>query len=202
MGGSARRLATLVPAILCVLWSLLAVPSSTEPPRDLRTADAVRQTVLRDPVPASPGRHALRGAGAVAQGDASSGAVAQGGISAGSVAHATSTGAVRAAALPFASTSPQGTPPVGVPPHAAAHGVPRAAPQEPQLSAAAVVGLPAAVENPVRFPAAPAAPAAAPTAPSVPARGLLEGDPRRERAPPGGAHGPRVPRGPPSTRHS
>ncbi|MFF0476984.1 hypothetical protein [Streptomyces sp. NPDC004284] len=137
MGSPARhRLATLVPAILCVLWSLLLVPTSTAPTRDAPTTTAAPQGL---PAPAA--------------------------------------GAARQAP----STEASG---------------------EPRLAPAAVVGLPAAVENLVRFPAAPAAPAAAPADLSVPARGLLVGDPRRERAPPGGPHGPRESRGPPSTRHS
>ncbi|MGW1122743.1 hypothetical protein ACWD5B_37485 [Streptomyces tanashiensis] len=104
--------------------------------------------------------------------------------------------------VPASAAPAEGLPAATASHQAASPAAPRATPQEPHLAPAAVVGLPVAVENPVRFPAAPAAPAAAPADLSVPARGLLEGDPRRERAPPGGLHGPRAPRGPPSTRHS
>ncbi|MFI1715169.1 hypothetical protein [Streptomyces litmocidini] len=133
MSGPVRRLAALVPAVLCVLWSLLLTPAP----------DA--------PTPGAPARDA------------------------------------RAAAA-SARDLPAST----------AH---RADPGEPRFAPAAVVGRPAAVENPVRIPVPPVAPAVAPADPSVPARGLLEGEPRRERAPPGGPRGPREPRGPPSTRH-
>ncbi|MGW8761675.1 hypothetical protein ACWGN5_04145 [Streptomyces sp. NPDC055815] len=152
MGSPVRRLATLVPAILCVLWSFLLVPPSAAPAQAAPTSTAAPQ-----------------------------------GLAASAQAQAAPQGLLATAALV------QGVP---------ASGVPRADVAEPRLAPAAVVGLPAAVENPVRFPAAPAAPPAAPVDLSVPARGLLEGDPRRERAPPGGPHAPRESRGPPSTRHS
>ncbi|MFE5976340.1 hypothetical protein ACFQ64_29750 [Streptomyces sp. NPDC056460] len=79
---------------------------------------------------------------------------------------------------------------------------PRASAPEPHFAPTAVVRLPAAVENPVRLPAAPAGTAPVPVDLFLPARGVLAGDPRQERAPPGTAHDPRAPRGPPSTRHS
>ncbi|MFF8378027.1 hypothetical protein ACF07V_18090 [Streptomyces sp. NPDC015661] len=138
MASRARRLARLVPAILCVLWSFLLVPASATPTQGAPASST-----------AAPG-------------------------------------------LPASSPIPRAPSPAG----------PHAGPSEPRLAPAAVVGLPAAVEIPVRFPAAPAAPPAASVDLSVPARGLLAGDPRRERAPPGGPHGPRESRGPPSTRHS
>ncbi|MFF5284273.1 hypothetical protein [Streptomyces sp. NPDC013171] len=164
MKSSARPLATLVPALLCVLWSLLLAPAADASARGAATpaAPTVSAQGLR---PSAESAHGLAASGA-------SGASAQGRAAAG--------------------TTPQ-------PPSDAA---PRARSQEPRLAPAAVVGLPVAVENPVRFPAPPAAPPVAQADLSVPARGLLVGDPRRERAPPGGVHRPRASRGPPSTRHS
>ncbi|MBB4981267.1 hypothetical protein [Streptomyces nymphaeiformis] len=164
MKSSARPLATLVPALLCVLWSLLLAPAADASARGAATpaAPTVSAQGLR---PSAASAHGLAASGA-------SGASAQGRAAAG--------------------TTPQ-------PPSDAA---PRARSQEPRLAPAAVVGLPVAVENPVRFPAPPAAPPVAQADLSVPARGLLVGDPRRERAPPGGVHRPRASRGPPSTRHS
>ncbi|MFF0274324.1 hypothetical protein [Streptomyces sp. NPDC004330] len=101
---------------------------------------------------------------------------------------------------------PAGTPvsaPAGTPVSAPAHGAgARASAPEPHFAPTAVVRLPAAVENPVRIPVTPPGAAAVPLDLSLPARGVLAGDPRRERAPPGAAHDPRAPRGPPSTRHS
>ncbi|MFE8936020.1 hypothetical protein ACFYNX_00800 [Streptomyces sp. NPDC007872] len=146
MERSARRLAALVPALLCALWSLILAPapasaSNTATPPAVRTA-AISPAPAVDP--------------------------------AARTAHA--------------------SPPAPAPAH-------RLAPPEPHLAPAAVVGLPAVVEHSVRFPAAPAAPAVAPVDLSPPPRGLLAGDPRRERAPPGGPYVPRDPRGPPSTRH-
>ncbi|MFC9704971.1 hypothetical protein ACFTWD_30235 [Streptomyces sp. NPDC056943] len=81
-------------------------------------------------------------------------------------------------------------------------GLPVTPPQTPDLASDAVAELPAAVEHSVRFPAPPATPSAPAVDLSVPARGVLAGDPRRERAPPGDRHEPRDPRGPPSPRHS
>ncbi|MFF9063991.1 hypothetical protein ACF09E_01400 [Streptomyces sp. NPDC014891] len=102
--------------------------------------------------------------------------------------------------------APAGTPvsaPTGTPHSAPAHGAgARASAPEPHFAPTAVVRLPAAVENPVRIPVTPPGAAAVPLDLSLPARGVLAGDPRRERAPPGAAHDPRAPRGPPSTRHS
>lgn len=129
MEGSARRLAALVPALLCAIWSLILTPAASAP--------------ASVPVPAS---------------------------------------------APLPASAPVSAQ--------------RLVPPEPHLAPAAVAGLPAVVEHSVRFPALPAAPAAAPVDLSLPLRGLLAGDPRRERAPPGGPHVPRDPRGPPSTRHS
>ncbi|MFB6635391.1 hypothetical protein ACFCWY_36415 [Streptomyces sp. NPDC056362] len=175
MGSSARRLAALVPALLCALWSLLALPPATAPPQDVRAAAAVRaDPVLRALLPAGPGSPAVT----------------------------LRTGGSESPAVPIPSDSGRWYGPGGAPSAAGSHTVPRAASPEPHFAATAAVGLPAAVENPARFPAAPAAPPAAPADLTVPARGLLAGDPRRERAPPAAAHGPRVPRGPPSTRHS
>ncbi|MFI9122055.1 hypothetical protein ACIGW0_22045 [Streptomyces bikiniensis] len=134
MEGSARRLAALVPALLCAIWSLILSPAASAP--------------ASVPVPAAS--------------------------------------APASAPLPASAPVP----------------AQRLVPPEPYLAPAAVAGLPAVVEHSVRFPALPAAPAAAPVDLSLPLRGLLAGDPRRERAPPGGPHVPRDPRGPPSTRHS
>ncbi|MFF8510496.1 hypothetical protein ACF064_20650 [Streptomyces sp. NPDC015492] len=103
-------------------------------------------------------------------------------------------------------SAPAGTPvsvPAGTPVSAPAHGAgARASAPEPHFAPTAVVRLPAAVENPVRIPVTPPGAAAVPLDLSLPARGVVAGDPRRERAPPGAAHDPRAPRGPPSTRHS
>ncbi|MFJ3499586.1 hypothetical protein [Streptomyces sp. NPDC090135] len=154
MERSARRLATLVPALLCVLWSLILTPAASA--ADPTAAPATHTTPARTvqgptgPTPGDPKPNRDPGD--------------------------------RAAPAP-----------------APAH---RLAPPEPHLAPAAVAGLPAVVEYSVRFPAVPAAPAAVPVDLSLPPRGLLAGDPRRERAPPGGPHVPRDPRGPPSTRHS
>ncbi|MFF1510197.1 hypothetical protein [Streptomyces sp. NPDC058326] len=103
--------------------------------------------------------------------------------------------------LPAAAAAqpPGPTPPTVAAPH---HGPPRASSPEPHFAPTAVVRLPAVVENPVRIPATPAATGTVPPDLSLPAHGVLAGDPRRERAPPGGRHAPRAPRGPPSTRHS
>ncbi|MFF7849501.1 hypothetical protein ACFZDF_18300 [Streptomyces sp. NPDC007910] len=155
MERSARRLAALVPALLCAIWSLLLTPPATADPATPRTAQA-SSIGAGATTPASPDR---------------------------------TPGARTAPALPAPAVSPAPVP------------VHRFVPPEPHLAPAAVVGLPAVVEHSVRFPAAPATPAAVPVDLSLPPRGLLAGDPRRERAPPGGPHVPRDPRGPPSTRH-
>ncbi|MEE1816335.1 hypothetical protein PUR59_15095 [Streptomyces sp. SP18ES09] len=175
MGSSARRLAALVPALLCALWSLLALPPATAPPQDLHAAAAVR---------ADPVLRALRPEGP------------------GSPAVTLRTEGSGSPAVPIPSDPGRGYGPGGAPSAAGSHTVPRAASPEAHFAATAAVGLPAAVENPTRFPSAPAAPPVAPADLTVSARGLLAGDPCRERAPPAAAHGPRVPRGPPSTRHS
>ncbi|MFF9428807.1 hypothetical protein [Streptomyces sp. NPDC014746] len=199
MGSSARRLAALVPALLCALWSLLALPPATAPPQDVHAAAAVRADpmlrALRPEGPVSPAV-TLRPEGPVSP------AVTfrpEGPVSPAVTVRTEGSGSP---AVPIPSDSGRGYGPGGAPSAAGSHTVPRAASPEPHLAATAAVGLPAAVENPARFPAAPAAPPAAPADLTVPARGLLAGDPRRERAPPAAAHGPRVPRGPPSTRHS
>ncbi|MFE0653404.1 hypothetical protein ACFVZH_33030 [Streptomyces sp. NPDC059534] len=144
MKRSPRRFVTLLPALLCAIWSLILVPPAPAP----ATVEA---------------------------------------------ASATSAPARAFPAFPAASSSVPATP--------AAPGSPHLTPPEPHLAAGAVVGLPAAVENHVRFPGAPVAPDVAPVDVPVPVRGVLVGDPRRERAPPGGSHRPRDPRGPPSPRH-
>ncbi|MFE5733127.1 hypothetical protein ACFQ7A_19745 [Streptomyces sp. NPDC056528] len=164
MEPSARRLATLVPALLCALWSLILTPapaSASDPAPATRTA-----AISQAPAPATR-------TAAISQAPAVS------------------------PALPVPAATPR-TAPASVPASAPAH---RLVPPEPHLAPAAVAGLPAAVEHSVRFPAAPAAPVAAPADLFLPPRGLLVGDPRRERAPPGGSYVPRDPRGPPSTRH-
>ncbi|MFC7930189.1 hypothetical protein [Streptomyces cinereoruber] len=154
MERSARRLAALVPALLCAIWSLILTPAAAAPGPVAPSATHAAPFSAPRTVPAAP-----------------------------PATHAEA---------PFSA-------PRTVPASAPAHHL---APPEPHLAPAAVVGLPAAVEHSVRFPAVPAAPAAAPLDLSLPLRGLLAGDPRRERAPPGGPHVPRDPRGPPSTRHS
>ncbi|MER6095876.1 hypothetical protein ABT154_08410 [Streptomyces sp. NPDC001728] len=143
MGRSTRRVAALLPAMLCAIWSLLLLPAPQ------------------------------------AQGTPQTAAVAQAGSA-------------------LAPVAPPGTAP-GTAPSAPAHHV---APPDPQLASTAVARLPGAVENPVRFPGTPLTTVAVPADLSVPARGVLVGDPRRERAPPTAPRGPRVPRGPPAARHS
>ncbi|GAA3919580.1 hypothetical protein GCM10022244_30840 [Streptomyces gulbargensis] len=83
-----------------------------------------------------------------------------------------------------------------------AHAGPGAADARPEVSSSAVAELPPVVEHSVRFPAPPVAPPVMRRGPDVPARGAVVREARRERAPPGGSYGSRVPRGPPSTRHS
>lgn len=179
MERSARRLAALVPALLCAIWSLILTPTAAAPgPVAPSATHAAPFSAPRAvPVPAGlPAPHA-----------------------------AAPFSAPRTVPVPVAPPAPHAEAPFSaprtapVPASAPAHHL---APPEPHLAPAAVVGLPAAVEHSVRFPAVPAAPAAAPLDLSLPLRGLLAGDPRRERAPPGGPHVPRDPRGPPSTRHS
>ncbi|MFJ2932912.1 hypothetical protein ACIO8G_09080 [Streptomyces sp. NPDC087219] len=106
-------------------------------------------------------------------------------------------------AQPADHTAAAGPAPTRTVAPAASHGAgPRASAPEPHFAPTAVVRLPAAVENPARIPVTPAGTVTVPADLSPPARGVLVGDPRRERAPPGTAHDPRAPRGPPSTRHS
>ncbi|MEF9881064.1 hypothetical protein [Streptomyces sp. P9-A4] len=143
VGPSTRRIAALLPAMLCAIWSLLLLP-----------APQAQGTPL--------------------------------------------TGTAASAGPTTAPVAPSGSAP-GTASSAPAHHV---APPDPQLATTAVVRLPAAVENPVRFPGTPVTTAAVPADLSVPARGVLMGDPRRERAPPTAPRGPRVPRGPPAARHS
>ncbi|WP_411111728.1 hypothetical protein [Streptomyces sp. c-19] len=142
MGRSARRLATLLPALLCAVWSLLVLPAPAT------------QDFAPTPHPVTAAFPAAPGA---------------------------------------AHHAPGNSPP---------HGPARASSPEPHFAPTAVVRLPAAVENPLRFPGTPPATTAVPADLSVPARGVLAGDPRRERAPPAGPRAPRAPRGPPSARHS
>ncbi|MGA5064084.1 hypothetical protein ACPB9E_09945 [Streptomyces exfoliatus] len=149
MGRSARRLATLLPALLCAVWSLLVLPAPA--------AQALAPTPhsVTAAFPAAPGAaHHAPGA---------------------------------------AHHAPGYSPP---------HGPTRASSPEPHFAPTAVVRLPAAVENPLRIPGTPAVVTAVPADLAVPARGVLAGDPRRERAPPAGPRAPRAPRGPPSARHS
>ncbi|WP_157870074.1 MULTISPECIES: hypothetical protein [unclassified Streptomyces] len=160
-GRSTRRLATLLPAILCAIWSLLLLPAPQ------------------------------------AQGAPLTGAVASAGSApAPAVPAGTAPGTAQSAAP---GTAP-GAPAPAVPSApAATHHI---APPDPQLATTSVARLAAAVENPVRFPGTPVATAAVPADLRPPARGVLAGDPRRERAPPTAPRGPRVPRGPPAARHS
>ncbi|MFD7965662.1 hypothetical protein ACFV5J_33195 [Streptomyces zaomyceticus] len=168
MARTVRRLATLLPAMLCAIWSLLVLPAPTA----LATGSTVSTVLMSDETAHRPARAVV-------------------------------VSATAPAATAPAPTSPQGAPaplsPHGAPPPGAQH---RAASPEPHFAPTAVVRLPAAVENPFRFPGTPVATAAVPADLVLPARGVLAGDPRRERAPPGASHGPRAPRGPPATRHS
>ncbi|MFG3040993.1 hypothetical protein ACGFYZ_29240 [Streptomyces sp. NPDC048330] len=152
---SPRRLATLLPALLCAIWSLLLLPPATGAFAATATATA-------------PARGAVTQASASGDG------------------------------APVAAPPPVNLPAPASPATPVSH---HAAPPEPQLADTTVMRLPATVENLLRYPGAPAAPTVTVTDVPVPVRGVLVGDPRRERAPPGGAHRPRDPRGPPSTRH-
>ncbi|MGW4055300.1 hypothetical protein ACWENA_31195 [Streptomyces sp. NPDC004779] len=100
---------------------------------------------------------------------------------------------------PAAAEPPAPAP--GAPGPSAAAETPAPAPGA-QVSAAEAVELPAAVEQSVRFTAPPVAPPAVRVADETPGPGRVEGDPCRERAPPGLPYDPTAPRGPPSTRHS
>ncbi|MFF5454085.1 hypothetical protein ACFY40_23025 [Streptomyces sp. NPDC012950] len=185
MERSARRLATLVPALLCAIWSLLltqpatADPAATPPTRVSSTGAGAATSAFPDRAPEAGTAPVFPRSDPARTDPAAIPLLPD------------PTPAVRTAPIPPA--------PAVSPPPVPVH---RFAPPEPHLAPAAVVGLPAVVEHSVRFPTAPAAPAAVPVDLSLPPRGLLAGDPRRERAPPGGPHVPRDPRGPPSTRHS
>lgn len=72
----------------------------------------------------------------------------------------------------------------------------------PHVSGAEAAELPDVVEHTVRFPTPPAAPPGPGGTDGEPARGRVEGNPSRERAPPGLPYDPQAPRGPPATRHS
>ncbi|MFH8576975.1 hypothetical protein OHB11_36995 [Streptomyces zaomyceticus] len=174
MARTARRLATLLPAMLCAIWSLLVLPAPTAQATG-STASTASTVLMSDDTAHRPARAVVMSATAPA---------------------VTDTPAPAPSSPPGAPAplSPHGAPPPGAP-----H---RAASPEPHFAPTAVVRLPAAVENPVRFPGTPVTTAAVPADLVLPARGVLAGDPRRERAPPGAAHGPRAPRGPPATRHS
>ncbi|MGW4726296.1 hypothetical protein [Streptomyces sp. NPDC004291] len=226
MERSARRLAALVPALLCAIWSLLLTSPATADPAATPTT---RVSSARAATPAFPDRTlearaapvviplladptpAVRTAPASAPASPSPDPSPSPGPIPGPIPGPARTTQVSPNSTPArtdpvqARTTPTPTLPVSVPvPAVSPAPVPvhRFVPPEPHLAPAAVVGLPAVVEHSVRFPAAPAAPAAVPVDLSLPPRGLLAGDPRRERAPPGGPHVPRDPRGPPSTRHS
>ncbi|MGW2305048.1 hypothetical protein [Streptomyces sp. NPDC001809] len=183
MGRSTRQLVALLPAMLCAVWSLLVLPGATASAASMAS-------------PAPTGHPAAAGQAPVGMPVFAP---------AGMPNSAPSGIPVFAPAWTLVS-SPAGTP-VSAPAHGAgsapAHGAgPRASAPEPHFAPTALVRLPAAVENPVRIPVTPPGAAAVPVDLTLPARGVLAGDPRRERAPPGAAHDPRAPRGPPSTRHS
>ncbi|MFG3491731.1 hypothetical protein [Streptomyces sp. NPDC047972] len=173
MGRSTRQLVALLPAMLCAVWSLLVLPAATP----------TGHPAAAGHLPAGTSVSVLAGT---------------------SVSVLAGTSVSVLAGTPV--SVPAGTPvsaPAGTPVSAPAHGAgARASAPEPHFAPTAVVRLPAAVENPVRIPVTPPGAAAVPLDLSLPARGVLAGDPRRERAPPGAAHDPRAPRGPPSTRHS
>ncbi|MER5961579.1 hypothetical protein [Streptomyces sp. NPDC002057] len=171
MGTSARRLATLLPAMLCAIWSLLVLPAQAAGAAD-RPVPAPVGTTAPTPVPSPNPAAPTRGS--------TPGSWTPDFWTPGSSAPGSST--------PAAPTTP------------GAHQ--RATSPEPHFAPTAFVRLPAAVENPVRNPVTPATTGVVPADLSPPARGVLAGDPRRERAPPGGPRGPRDPRGPPATRHS
>ncbi|MFJ5095018.1 hypothetical protein [Streptomyces sp. NPDC088557] len=167
-GRSARRFAALLPALLCLLWAVLPLPTAQA---RCATTTATAVTAAESPHPTGPTA-----------------------VSPHAPAAPPPTGPGRS--LPPATGGPSGPGAVSTP--AAQHLVL----PEPHLAPTAVVRLPAAVENPVRLPGTPVATADVPADHTLPARGLLAGDPRRERAPPGGTPTPRAPRGPPATRHS
>ncbi|MFC8589262.1 hypothetical protein ACFUGD_32560 [Streptomyces sp. NPDC057217] len=215
MERSARRLATLVPALLCAIWSLLltqpatADPAATSPPRVSPTGAGAATSAFPDRTPEArtapvfPRSDPARTAPAAIPllpdpTPAVRTAPASAPVSPSPSPDPARTTQVSPNSTP-ARTAPIPPAPAVSPPPVPVH---RFAPPEPHLAPAAVVGLPAVVEHSVRFPTAPAAPAAVPVDLSLPPRGLLAGDPRRERAPPGGPYVPRDPRGPPSTRHS
>ncbi|MEV4941588.1 hypothetical protein [Streptomyces zaomyceticus] len=185
MARSVRRLATLLPAMLCAIWSLLVLSAPTA-----QATGAAGSTASTASTVLTPGGAAHRPARAVV-------------VPATAPAMTASPAPAVTATPAPAPSSPHGAPaplsPHGAPPPGAPH---RVTSPEPHFAPTAVVRLPAAVENPVRFPGTPLATASVPADLVLPARGVLAGDPRRERAPPGAAHGPRAPRGPPATRHS
>ncbi|KOX24717.1 hypothetical protein [Streptomyces sp. NRRL F-6491] len=198
MERSARRLATLVPALLCAIWSLVLAPAATADPAPAPATHAPRTSPARAalPVPPAPEARTLPASPGPAALPLPPDPPPAAGTAPASAPVSSDSDPTRTTPAPPARTAPAPGPASAPAP---AH---RIAPPEPYLAPAAVAGLPAAVEHSVRFPAAPAAPAAAALDLSLPPRGLLAGDPRRERAPPGGPHVPRDPRGPPPTRHS
>ncbi|WP_121832648.1 hypothetical protein [Streptomyces sp. S1] len=200
MERSARRLAALVPALLCAIWSLLLTPPATADPATPRTAQA-SSIGAGATTPASPDRTPGARTAPVSPSPAPARTDPAAIPLLPDPTPAVRTAPASAPASP--SPAPARTAPALPAPAVSPAPVPvhRFVPPEPHLAPAAVVGLPAVVEHSVRFPAAPATPAAVPVDLSLPPRGLLAGDPRRERAPPGGPHVPRDPRGPPSTRH-
>ncbi|MFJ2055960.1 hypothetical protein ACIOMM_08460 [Streptomyces sp. NPDC087908] len=178
MSRSTRQLAALLPAMLCAVWSLLVLPGSTASAASTGHVAAAGHAPVGTPNWASAGIPVAAPSGMPNSGSAGT----------------------PVSALPG---TPVSTPP-GTPVSAPTPGAgPRVSAPEPHFAPTAVVRLPAAVENPVRIPVTPPGAAAGPVDLTLPAaRGVLAGDPRRERAPPGAAHDPRAPRGPPSTRHS
>ncbi|MFE6710974.1 hypothetical protein [Streptomyces sp. NPDC057695] len=221
MGRSTRQLVALLPAMLCAVWSLLVLPGSTasaSSPTPTGHPAAAGYAPAGMPVSAPAGTPNFASAGMPNSAPAGLLVAAPSGMPnfapAGTPVAAPSgmpnSGSAETPVSPLSGTpvSPLSGTPVsplsGTPVSAPTPGAgPRVSAPEPHFAPTAVVRLPAAVENPVRIPVTPPGAAAVPVDLTLPAaRGVLAGDPRRERAPPGGAHDPRAPRGPPSTRHS
>ncbi|MGW8356954.1 hypothetical protein [Streptomyces wedmorensis] len=199
MKRSPRWLAALLPALLWAIWSLvLLAPSATTAVTTTAASTTARSAAASTPVASTPVASS-QAASVQAVGTPTGSPPALSPQAAGAPTGGTLPGSAAASA---ATSAPTGSTPAGgapaVPKASAAH---RLTPPEPHVGDTAVVRLSAAVENPLRFPPAPATPAAVPVDVPVPPRGVLAGDPRRERAPPGGPRGPRDPRGPPSPRH-
>ncbi|MFC9796909.1 hypothetical protein ACFVJI_30245 [Streptomyces sp. NPDC127584] len=205
MGRSTRQLVALLPAMLCAVWSLLVLPGSTASasspaPTGHPAAAGYAQAAMPVSAPSGMPNSASAGVPVSAPSGMPNSASAGVPVSAPSGMPNSGSAGTPVYALSGTPVSPLSGTPVSAPTPGAGS---RVSAPEPHFAPTAVVRLPAAVENPVRIPVTPPGAAAVPVDLTLPAaRGVLAGDPRRERAPPGAAHDPRAPRGPPSTRHS